>query len=478
MIKSFFYKFYIKKSNFSKALTYKNDSDINMNSWCYYRLGMYETVIHSKYNNLNIFDLLAKAISHATCAQYDKANSFINIILENKKYHKHLIFLADAISPYMPKQALEILGYVSASKILHGAILLKLGETKNAKEVLTSAIKSKEYRVKPEVYLYYSNTLSKFEIKRKLTLLNKFLLYYNLSKVRNIDKTGFLTPQNIEVRTKSKSVRGPLVSVLMTTFEAASRLDIAIESILNQSYKDIELFVVDDASSDDTSSRIQKWIEKDSRIKFIKLEKNVGTYVAKNIALLKASGEFITCHDSDDWSHPRKLEFQILPLLKNKKLIATTSSWIRIDDDGFYYARSVHPLMRINPSSLLFRKKEVLKYAGIWDSVRTGADSEFLARLRLVFGKKAIKKINKPLAFGSHRKDSLMNDSSTGYCSLGLSPTRLSYWEAWNNWHINELRKNKKPFMGNMLEKRKFIAPDKIIVPINDIKKILDVLKI
>ncbi len=121
--------------------------------------------------------------------------------------------------------------------------------------------------------------------------------------------------------------------------------------------------------------------------------------------------------------------------------------------------------MRLNSSSPLFRKKLVLEKAGGWDLVRTGADSEFIARLKLVFGRKAMHRVVKPLTFGAHRQESLMNAKATGYCEKGMSLDRLAYWESWGHWHIAELRAGRKPFIPfNLHSARKFTAPDSIVV--------------
>ncbi len=271
---------------------------------------------------------------------------------------------------------------------------------------------------------------------------------------------------------------GPLVSVLMTTYQTGIRADVAIRSVLEQSYRNIELIVVDDASQDNTPQVVQDWVKRDDRVKYIRLGRNGGTYVAKNIGLRHARGDFVTCHDSDDWSHPLKIERQVRPLLENARLVATTSHWIRMQDDGFYYARPVHPLMRINPSSPLFRRELVLSRAGIWDGVRTGADSEFLARLRLVFGRSAVRRVVQPLTLGSHRPDSLMTASSTGYSDTGISPQRLAYWEAWSHWHIETLRRRDKPRLPADIEamagNRPFAVPAEIAMLAPDVVACLE----
>jgi len=103
---------------------------------------------------------------------------------------------------------------------------------------------------------------------------------------------------------------GPLVSVLMTTFNTGERASAAIQSLLNQTYRNLEIVVVDDASQDDTPDLIATWARKDARVRLLRLPKNGGTFLAKNVGLTAARGDFVTCHDSDDWSHPLKIELQ------------------------------------------------------------------------------------------------------------------------------------------------------------------------
>jgi glycosyltransferase involved in cell wall biosynthesis len=256
----------------------------------------------------------------------------------------------------------------------------------------------------------------------------------------------------------------------MTAFNSAQRIMSAIQSLLNQTYRNIELVVIDDASNDTTGQIVQNMATQDHRIRFLRLPRNVGTYVAKNIGLEYATGEFVTCHDSDDWAHPLKIERQVAPLLADSKLVFTTSYWVRMQDDGIYYARPVYPLMRLNPASPLFRKQQVLELAGAWDPVRTGADSEFLARLKLVFGPQRMKRIMQPLTLGSHHPDSLMTAQKTGYNADGMSPSRLAYWESWNRWHVDRLRTKRIPKLEPFTSStRSFLAPQEIQVPFEDI---------
>ena len=478
MLKKAIYHWHFRKKNFTNLIVNRgreNTKIHDLDAWAYCRLGMYETVVKMPHSGLKWYGVFAKIVSFAACGMHDQAQKLIGEMDSCSDCHLHLVELAEALSPFMPKQAFMLLECTVAPVSLRAALLMKAGQALEAQKILSEAISKKEGRKNPELFLYSINAAEESTPQKKLMHLNKFLVTHKVPKVQLKDKTLPLVPTNVKCSNSRTHVDGPLVSVLMTTFQTSHRADVAVESVLGQSYKNIELIVVDDASSDATPEVIESWAKRDSRVKFIKLECNVGTYVAKNIALQHANGEFVTCHDSDDWSHPLKLELQVKPLLENKRLIATTSYWLRIDDEGLYYARSVHPLMRMNPSSPLFRRKEVIKHAGIWDCVRTGADSEFLARLRLVFGKKAIKRIKKPLSLGSHRADSLMTANDTGYCESSISPQRLAYWESWNKWHINELRVKKKPYLPTeLLAERKFEAPEAILVPKDDIEELLN----
>lgn len=153
-----------------------------------------------------------------------------------------------------------------------------------------------------------------------------------------------------------------------------------------------------------------------------------------------------------------------------------------MQDDGVFYARPVYPLARLNPSSPLFRRERVLREAGAWDCVRTGADSEFLARLKLVFGAKAVRKVNQPLTLGSHRADSLMTAVDTGYSQTGVSPQRQTYWEAWSQWHIHSLAAGKLPYIDLSMpptkSDRPFVVPDSLLVDPNALRECHKVLGI
>lgn len=282
--------------------------------------------------------------------------------------------------------------------------------------------------------------------KDKLRALNQMLSSYGLSPlavkgskfcVVNLTAAPHKTDgSNVDDLNCQANHQAPVVSVLVTAYNAAKTLAVCLESLLNQSYQALQIIVIDDASDDKTGQIMQQFAKQDKRIMAISLPNNVGTFVAKSIGASYATGLFLTCQDSDDFAHPQKIARQVAPLLKDKTLIASTSYWLKIDDDGQYYVRQYYPFFRQNPASLLFYRQQVMDKIGLWHLAFAGADSEFYHRLLLFYGDGRICSLKQPLTFGAHRTNSLMNSPDFGAYQAQSALHRLDYWEAWKLWHI------------------------------------------
>src|SRR6185369_13086080 len=112
-------------------------------------------------------------------------------------------------------------------------------------------------------------------------------------------------------RTLARGARGvvvmtPRVTVVMSVYNGERYLAEAIDSILAQTYRDFELLVIDDASTDRTAEIVAKY--HDERIRVLRNDTNRGLTVSLNIGLGAARGELIARHDADDRSRPRRLE--------------------------------------------------------------------------------------------------------------------------------------------------------------------------
>ena len=106
------------------------------------------------------------------------------------------------------------------------------------------------------------------------------------------------------------------ISVIIPTYNRGKLIKKSIKSVLNQTYQNIEVIVVDDGSTDNTESIVKNI--KDKRLRYIKLEENKGACFARNIGIKNAKGTYISFQDSDDIFYSNKLEVQLNNLLKNK----------------------------------------------------------------------------------------------------------------------------------------------------------------
>lgn len=107
----------------------------------------------------------------------------------------------------------------------------------------------------------------------------------------------------------------PIISVILPTYNRANFIRNSIDSVLNQTFEDIELIIVDDGSSDDTPNIINTY--KDSRIKYIRFPNNKGVSHARNAGIKASAGQYIAFQDSDDTWDLTKLEKQYDYLMSN-----------------------------------------------------------------------------------------------------------------------------------------------------------------
>ncbi|MDR3178233.1 MAG: glycosyltransferase family 2 protein [Campylobacteraceae bacterium] len=259
---------------------------------------------------------------------------------------------------------------------------------------------------------------------------------------------------------------GPLVTVCMSCFNAEKYVELAINSILKQSYQNIEFLLFDDKSTDNTLKILKDISRKDTRIKLTANSINQGTYITRNQALQRAKGEFFTIMDADDFALPERLSIQVNHLLTNPNHIGVLTEWVRMSESGRFqfkgYLGGVYQHDAV--ATLMFRTNTVKEKIGFWDSVRFSADTEFMFRMRNVFGIETVPLLKIPTEISLFHKDSLTNDPVTGIIN-GLSPVRKQYRESWTRWH--KAGKDNL-FMPFPLKNRKFEAPQEMICKYSD----------
>lgn len=117
-----------------------------------------------------------------------------------------------------------------------------------------------------------------------------------------------------------KQKNSPLVTVLLPAYNAEKFIIPAIESILDQTYKNFEFIIIDDGSKDSTWEIIQKYAKKDRRVKAIKNEVNLKIVKSLNKGLEVSKGKYIVRMDADDWSYPNRIEKQVYFMESNPEI--------------------------------------------------------------------------------------------------------------------------------------------------------------
>lgn len=124
-----------------------------------------------------------------------------------------------------------------------------------------------------------------------------------------------------------------LVSVIIPSYNREKTIIRAIDSVLNQTYKNIEVIVVDDCSSDNTITILKKKYNNISNVIIVQLKKNSGACVARNKGIDISKGKYIAFLDSDDFYYQDKIEKQIKAMKQSGKKVCA-SSYTRIDEKG------------------------------------------------------------------------------------------------------------------------------------------------
>jgi glycosyltransferase involved in cell wall biosynthesis len=191
------------------------------------------------------------------------------------------------------------------------------------------------------------------------------------------------------------------VSVIMPAFNAEQTIEKSVRSILMQSYRNLELIVVDDASTDQTADIVRKIAEKDFRLRILVLKKNKGVGCARNVGLQAACGSIIAFQDADDISLRNRIEKQLTPIYE-KGVLFTVCRILRSrcspeELDIFNQKETLHLVKKRRKRDWLRRypysdqmvyglvttifRRDVFERYGLYENLRFGEDLEFLERL-------------------------------------------------------------------------------------------------
>ena len=387
--------------------------------------------------------------------------------IEPLRYQLDLCFNEEKDMPRCVKLANKILKIKEDdvhSLLVKSIALAKIGRSRTAIEILdelqTQILGNQEYHCAKSVVLNLSADFS-----GSLASINEMMEYCGMARLRVKDDDERFIIENISCADDLDYSDGdPLVSVILTTYGRNALTEVAIDSILNQTHRNLELIIVDDCSEDDNYEHLQKIALKDARMKVIQTEVNGGTYLAKNLGMETAVGEYVTFMDSDDWTHPQRLEFQVSAMEEKPELMAIAHSYFRVDENGSVIFRGTGA-MRIGYITTIIRRQEVLERVGYFDSIRVSADAEYIGRIRAIFGNSAFRHDRFPSLIAAHHESSLTGGGSFQIDWRGSSGLRFQHYSSFKAWHLRIQHIGVDGRIAHPLGERPFEIPKEMIAP-------------
>jgi hypothetical protein len=262
------------------------------------------------------------------------------------------------------------------------------------------------------------------------------------------------------INPESEIANGPLVSVIVPAWNSANWLPTAIRGLQKQSWKNLEIIIVDDFSTDDTLSVAKGLAATDKRIKVLANDANRGAYASRNWGAQVSSGEYITVHDADDWSHPRKIERQVNYLTQNPNIVADLSQSVRVEPGNLvFFAQYGREYMRQNSSSVLFARDTVFKTLGYWDEVKFGADTEFHHRIRAAYGAQSAPIAHIGLLSLTRYHAESLTGGGEHATQRGISGARREYLGNFDRWHAEGKAQETTLYLDRGAAKRPFPIP-------------------
>lgn len=142
-----------------------------------------------------------------------------------------------------------------------------------------------------------------------------------------------------------------LVSVIIPTYNSAKYLEKTVQSVLKQTYKNIEIIIVDDCSKDNTEEIVRALSDRDCRIRYVLQSQNGGAAVARNTGIALAKGRYIAFLDSDDYWEDNKIIIQLHTIRKGHPFVFC--SYDTVDVNGLRIAKPIKIKKRVKYSDLM-----------------------------------------------------------------------------------------------------------------------------
>ncbi len=225
----------------------------------------------------------------------------------------------------------------------------------------TSITQSKLDYWKPSTFPYLQKHINRLSgIEKKEYQKKQREGYSNMQEYMNILNSEdfiFYNPKDI-----------PLISVIVPTYNCAQYITRAIDSVLNQNLKNLEIIIVDDASTDKTHSIINRKYGRNKMVKIITHSKNQKLGASRNTGLSKAKGKYVFFLDSDDWLEPKAL-IHLATIAETYNTEITACGVNRVSEDGKKEIYHSHAFSSDNSLDLLNHYTEYRAGSIVWNKL-------------------------------------------------------------------------------------------------------------
>jgi glycosyltransferase involved in cell wall biosynthesis len=179
----------------------------------------------------------------------------------------------------------------------------------------------------------------------------------------------------------------PEISVVICTYDRAKYLDNGINSVINQTFEDWELIIVDDGSQDSTFEIVNPYVQKFSNIRYLKHQNKKQAY-AKNAGIQASFGKYITLLDSDDAYKPNHLESRLEYMKNNPEIDLIEGGFVSEEEifvTDYFQPGKIINLRECVLGPTIFGKRKVFFELGGFENIHYGEDTDFWHRAAKIF---------------------------------------------------------------------------------------------
>ena len=213
---------------------------------------------------------------------------------------------------------------------------------------------------------YNEGRISKYDLIKIQNILKK----YNVDKFicTELNKTGKELKIDFEslLNNTESQPKEILISVIIPVYNVEKYLRQCLNSVINQTYQNLEIICVNDASTDSSGEILKEYAQKDSRIKIIENEENLGLGLTRNVGIKAATGDYVHCLDADDWMELNAYQ-RMIKILSYKPEIEVLHFNYRVYDNIYGYKKDV-PIQReyLQYFNEIFDMKKTPEILDLW----------------------------------------------------------------------------------------------------------------